>query len=695
MLERNVAAGDFSPRNRLATGGAQRPQERLQALPGGLLGRLAWYFNRLRCMTPGEIPLRAMRALVVRSERWGLRGAERCPPAHLDVPSDPWIHTPAGVDVRLYVAAAERIAAGRIDTFALRDIDLGSPPRWNRDPKTGIEAPLRFGLLLDYRDPKLVGDIKYVWEVNRHLHLVTLAQAYALTHDPRYFACMRQHLESWFSACPYRMGPNWSSALEAGLRLINWSAAWQLVGGAHADVFGDAEGARFRQCWLESVYQHALFIRAHFSFGSSANNHLVGEAAGLFIAAVTWPMWPAAHRWRAEAAAMLEHEALVQNAPDGVNREQAVSYQRFELDLLLLPLFAGRANGHAFSQAYAARIEKMIEFLVSIMDGRGHVPMFGDSDDAVVLDLAPQRAFCAYRSLLATGALLFRRGDLKRKAGALDDKTRWLLGPTADAAYRQLEQKHERVAPRRTFPVGGYYVLGCDFDTDAEIRLVVDAGPLGYGALAAHGHADALAFTLSVGGREFLIDPGTYAYHTHAAWRGYFRGTAAHNTVRVDGRDQSQSGGNFMWLRKATARCSVWRTEPERDVFAGWHDGYRRLPDPVIHRRQIVIDKRARRIVIEDRLQMSDPHDIEMFFHCSDACHVDRVQDGYAITRDGRTVVLKLPQLAGDHAQIFFGSEAPMLGWVSQRFDEKRPAPTIAWRARLANSRVLHCELLC
>jgi len=656
--------------------------------------QLGWYLNRLRCMTPAEILFRAMQALAVRAERRGLRGVERCPAADLAAVSRPWLHLPSSVDAPLYVAAADRIVAGRIDVFALQDVELGSPPRWNRDPKTGIDAPLQFGLMLDYRDARVVGNIKYLWEVNRHLHLVTLAQAYALTSDPQYVAVIRAHLESWFIACPHRMGPNWSSALEAALRLINWSAVWHLLGGTHARICADAEGAAFRRRWLESVYRHAHFIRAHFSLYSSANNHLIGEAAGLFIAALTWPVWPDSRRWRAEAAAILERETLLQNAPDGVNREQAVSYQQFELDLLLLPLLAGRANGHEFSAAYAARIEKMIEFLASIMDGRGHVPMFGDSDDGVVLKLAPQPDFCGYRSLLATGAVLFRRCDFKAKAGALDDKTRWLLGPAA-VAYRQLEHVWTRLPPKRVFPVGGYYILGCDFETDAEIRLVVDAGPLGYQTIAAHGHADALAFTLSVGGREFLIDPGTYAYHTDPAWRRYFRGTAAHNTVCVDGCDQSQSGGNFMWLHKTDAECSVCRIEPELDVFEGWHDGYRRLPDPVVHSRRIVLDKRSRRIVIEDTLQMSGQHDVEIFFHCSELCRVDRIFDGYAIARGNRTLLLKLPPLAGAQTQIHLGSEMPVSGWVARRFDEKRASPTIAWRARLAKNTVLCSELRC
>src|SRR6267142_132853 len=526
----------------------------------GVMERVLWRLNRLRCMTHAEIRHRALRAVEMQAERWGLLGSVIVPPPDLTQESRRWILATARVDAAPYLAAAERIAAGRFDVFALQDAALGSPPRWNCDPKTGVEAPLSFGKLLDYRNPRRVGDIKYLWELNRHLHIVTLAQAYALSGDARYFRVIRRHLESWFDDCPYRMGPNWSSALELGIRLINWSVAWQLLGGASSPLFQDGEGARFRRQWLDAVFQHAHVVQGHFSLYSSANNHLIGEAAGLFVAALTWPHWPQARAWLAEAKAILEREVLLQNAPDGVNREQAVSYQQFELDLLLLTLLAGKANRHWFSVAYEARFEAMLEYVASIMDRGGNVPMLGDADDGLVVNLAQGSNFCRYRSLLATGAILFGRDDFGFKAGALDDKTRWLIGKDADERFqRQKSAMRPQLPVRQAFPVGGYYVLGCDFETKNEIRLIADAGPLGYQTIAAHGHADALAFTLSVGGKEFLIDPGTYAYHTQGPWRRYFRGTAAHNTLRVDGMDQSQSGGNFIWLKKARAGCSLWR----------------------------------------------------------------------------------------------------------------------------------------
>jgi hypothetical protein len=653
-------------------------------------GGLLWYVNRLRCMAPEEVRYRFLRALAIRAERW--HG-----PAEVPVPdpvssSRPWIHA-AKVDAAPYVRAAERIVAGRFDIFALRDAALGSPPRWNRDPKTGIEAPLVFGKLLNYRNPRLVGDIKHLWELNRHHHLVTLAQACALTGDRRYFDVIRQHLESWFAECPHRMGANWSSALEVAIRLINWSVAWQLLHRGPSPVFSGAAGTRFKQRWLGSVYRHVEFVQGHFSLYSSANNHLIGEAAGMYVAAVTWPCWPQARAWLAQAKAILEEEAVLQNAPDGVNREQSTSYQRFEVDLLLHPLLAARANGHKFSAAYESRIESMLEYVASVMDVGGNVPTLGDSDDGMVVDLAPGTPN-RYRSQLATGAIVFRRGEFKAKAGELSDETRWLVGESAEPVFRQIDETRGQLPVRRAFPNGGYYVLGCEFETAREIRMVVDAGPLGYTSIAAHGHADALAFTLSLGGTEFFVDPGTYAYHTQAPWRGYFRGTSAHNTLRIDGEDQSKPGGNFMWLHKAEAGCSLWRPSAARDIFEGWQDGYLRLPDPVMHRRRITLDKLTRVLSIEDGLKMPGEHEVDLFFHCSERCAVEAIPGGYRISQGERSLVLKLPQVAGAATGVNRGALAPISGWISRRFDERQPSPTIFWRARLAGNSVLRSEIV-
>jgi hypothetical protein len=150
-----------------------------------------------------------------------------------------------------------------------------------------------------------------------------------------------------------------------------------------------------------------------------------------------------------------------------------------------------------------------------------------------------------------------------------------------------------------------------------------------------------------------------------------------------------------MWIRKARAGCSLWRTSTESDVFEGWHDGYAQLPDPVMHRRRITLEKRQRQIVIEDTLRMSKAHEIELLFHCSEQCRVDPVANGYRLSRPGRVVTLELPQAENATCSVYTGSTAPIFGWVSRRFDEKRPAPTIVWRARLSRDATLRSEIRC
>ena len=632
-------------------------------------------------MSPAELAYRLLRAVQARAER--SRAAREVPRPRLAASGNPWLHRQASVEAAAYLEAAGAIAEGWLDIYALRRVDMGSPPRWNRDAKSGIEAPATFGKLLDTGEPELVGDIKYLWLPNRHHHLVTLAQAYALTGKRAYLAAIEEQLDSWFIACPYGIGPNWASALEAAVRLVNWSAVWQL-----ADFSDD-----FKARWLSSIYEHCQFVRGWFTLHASAGHRLIGEAAGLFVAALTWPHWTQSRDWAATAKTILEREVLAQTSPDGASREQSVGVQLFILDLLQITLLAGKANGQWFSADYESRIEAMLDFLASLMDAGGNVPMFGDADDAPATRLSPAVDFSLARSLLATGAILFKRGDFKLKARSLDDRARWLLGAQADGQFAALDVENTRLPLRQAFPEGGYFVAGCAFDTPQEVRVVADAGPLGYRAAAAHGHADALSFTLSAGGREFLVDPGTYAFHTQAAWRRYFRGTAAHNALRIDALDQSVPGGRFRWTKKARAGCSLWLSSPEKDSFEGWHDGYMRLEDPVKHRRLIEFDKRSRRVLVEDTLEMEEEHDVELFFHVSERCRVDPVADGFIATQDGVSVRIILPVLEGAKARLCQGVLAPLCGWRSRSFDVRVPAPTVVWQGRLAGPARLRTEL--
>jgi len=636
---------------------------------------LKWRVARVRAMSSREIAFRVGRAVRARAERWGL-GLAKAP-----LPAGPagnaWLKSlPKQFETSRYTAAADRILSGAFHVFAMENAVLGFPPKWNTDPRTGTTAPLVFGKSLDYRNPRNVGDIKYLWEINRHLELVTLAQAWRLTHDSKYADGCKVLLDSWFEQAPYPFGVNWCSSLEHAIRLTNWSFAWHLLGSDASPLFQGAAGEAFRARWLTSIYQHCHFIAGHLSRHSSANNHLMGEATGLLIGGCTWPMWEQSAPWRVQAHTELEREATLQTFADGVNKEQAVWYHHAVADMMLVAGLVARANDLDFGPAYWQRLLSMFEYLASIMDVGGHVPQIGDADDGLLVRFDPSHEFDPYSSLLATGAVMFQRADLKRKARHFDEKSRWLLGDDAEITFSRLSTRLEEMTlpVRREFPQGGYFILGSDFETPQEVRIVADSGPLGYLSIAAHGHADALAFTLSAGGLPILIDPGTFAYHTERRWRDYFRGTSAHNTMRVDGEDQSVKAGNFLWLQHAEARVESFETLPDSGRLVATHDGYTRLSDPVKHRRRWMYDAARKRLLVTDEIECKGPHRLEWFWHFAPGCGVSVGANTLVAKREGVTLTMTWPAaLAG---RLVTASEHPPLGWYSSTLDRKQPAIT-------------------
>jgi hypothetical protein len=645
---------------------------------------LAWTLHRLSAMSTREIGYRVRQQVRAGFEQFGLHKSKPPTPRSRKTGHAWTAALPVDFDVGKYRRAADAILAGEFQVFAMRPAQLGFPPQWNRDPKTGRVVPLSFGKALNYRDEALVGDIKYLWEPSRHAELVTLAQAWRLTRDFKYAQGCRTLLDSWFEQCPWPLGVHWTSSLEHAVRLINWSFAWQLLGADQSPLFQDGEGRAFRARWLNSIYQHSQFIANHFSRFSSANNHLLGELTGLYIASLTWPMWARSERWRDAARREIEREAAQQNFKEGVNREQANWYHHEVADMLLLAGLVARANGQDFSTEYWQLVHAMVDYVASIMDSGGNVPNFGDADDAVLARLDPAADFDAYKSLLAAGALLFDSPGLKHKAGSLGDKARWLLGDDAARRFDELQASTAGLPIRRNFDEAGYYVLGDCWETPREVRIVADAGPLGYLSIAAHGHADALSFTLSAGGRELLIDPGTFAYHTQKQWRDYFRGTAAHNTIRIDGEDQSVSGGNFLWRTHANACVANFSDDGRTQRLVAEHDGYTRYPDAVRHRRELRFERLEAGIAtltVIDDLLCQGAHEVELCWHFSEHCEVTQGQSTLTARNGASQLTMQLP--ASTRVELRRGSESPPFGWISRSFDARTPSPSALARCAI------------
>jgi hypothetical protein len=323
-------------------------------------------------------------------------------------------------------------------------------------------------------------------------------------------------------------------------------------------------------------------------------------------------------------------------------------------------------------------LQRAYRFLRSMRDVGGNFPLVGDADDGAVLRLAPRDGGVRANTVMAVGDAIFG----EPVAGKPDDTVRWLL---ADANKWRRVQSREPSTDWQ-FPASGYYFFGARFGERDEVKGMVDCGSLGYLGIAAHGHADALAICLSIAGEECLVDSGTFAYGGAYHWRSYFRGTSAHNTVRVDGQDQSVSGGRFMWTRKANARVDKVPLSPAPFEFVGSHDGYQRLGDPVRHVRSVSYDDTLMQLIVRDDIVGKTHHEIEQFWHF--APHVQVRLDGGKIVASGKRFQLEMQFSPNDFddldLQLIRGQEDPPLGWYSRSYGAKEP--TTVLRARTSSS---------
>jgi len=646
---------------------------------------LNWYYRRIRGMSPGEIAWRMRSALMDAADgvRIPLGIVPRLPAGSplpketpgfrtTDLPVGAWARDPVSPDASVWAerlkGRAGELLGNRLTYFNLRNAFHGDPTDWHRDRDSGKSAPLRLSQRIDYRDFRVTGDCKMVWEPNRHHHLVVLGRAYRALGDTRFAEAVFRQIASWMDTNPFGYGMNWRSPLELGIRLINWVWALDLVRDREARPPGFDERIR------ESAWRHLREISRKYSRGSSANNHLIGEAAGVFIGSSYFQELPETRRWREESFGILSDEILRQTHDDGGTREQALGYHLFVLQFFLLAGIVGKEVGAGFPPAYWERVGKMLDFAGALAEG-GPLPMFGDCDDGYVLDLAGGGN--DVRELLSVGSALLGRPFSGNPPPGCGEAACWLPGIGArEPAERPGAPCDGSRLRSRSFPSTGIYLLqrGARGGEDA-VSVLFDCGELGLGAIAAHGHADALSFTMRVGGREVFVDPGTFDYFTYPEWRSYFRSTASHNTMEIDGTDQSEMLGPFLWGGRAHARCTRFDTNGEGGVVKGEHDGYAGLPSPARHIRTIRMDAGFREVEVVDEVRSGGAHTVRLSFHIAEDCiagmegaNTVRIEAGKSVVRLHIDPALSIRLLAG--------GENPGTGWVSRGYHRKSSSTT-------------------
>ena len=519
---------------------------------------------------------------------------------------------------------------------------------------------------------------------SRHQVLVRLAQAFALTRDERHAEACLAAIDAWLAISEQRG----ATRSETGFRLISWCWALVLLRDAHAVT-------PIRLATIaDSLYRQAagLIEQGH----SILATDVTVNALALFYVGTLFPNFLESSRWRDLAARVLIAECERQVHPDGVHFEQSSCFQGYAADAYLhFVLLAARA-GLDVPPLVSARLQRMVEFALATRMPDGSVPCIGDSDGGSLLPLA-QRSNADPRGRFAVAAALFGRADFAWAAEGASPEVAWLMGIDGVRRFDALRPAPPTSSPSRAFPSGGYAVMRTGWQRDAH-QMLVDIGPIGCPVSGAHGHADLLSLQCSVFGEPVIVDPGTHCYGD-SRWRDFFRSTAAHSTIVVDGVSQAEPAGSFGWRRQPRVRLREWHSTAEMDFLDAEHNGYAALPQPVNHRRRVILIKPVDHVqgkgvdsaqsgaywIVVDDLHGSGRHDIDLTFQFA-SLNVELAAHPWARAGASGGPCLWISPFPSAPAQpaVTCGAAAPIRGWISPEFTRLSPAPMLIYRFAVA-----------
>lgn len=549
---------------------------------------------------------------------------------------------PAIADAAAWTAKARRVLGGELPVFSNGWREAGFPPRWQRSLITQIDEPSRavhWSLLPDFA--LAGGDVKGYWESSRFDGLLILALGWLCSGDAGLRDGIARWLEDWCAANPANTGLQWKCGQETGLRLMHVLLV--------ADLLERWGGVKPAPALAEFVHQHAERIAPTMLYAvAQDNNHGTSEAAALFVAGLFLVRQgdaagaTAGRRYGALGRRWLEERIGRLVLPDGSFSQHSVNYHRLMLDTCALAETARRAQGKpAFSAHTTERLAAATRWLAALTDPRsGDAPNLGANDGArlFVLDASAYRDF---RPSVRWAAHLF----LDAAPDPADERLAWL---GLDAVGRG--DTGVRTRDTQVLADGGYARLGAN-GAWALLRLPrFRFRP---------SHADALHLDLWVGGVNCLRDAGSFSYNADDHWLRYFGGTASHNTVQFDGRDQMPRLSRFLfgdWLEAEELELD----EAGGTIRAAYRDG-----QGARHRRSVTLE--AGRCVVVD--EVSGFRDQAV------------LRWRIAPTEGGWTCADGVWRDA--HLRIAVRSSAPIArfecveGWESRHYDEKTPLPVL------------------
>jgi len=494
-------------------------------------------------------------------------------------------------DKRRIIKIADNSIRGDILCFSKWIGNYKDPVDWHYNPKRKVSWPKNIHWSKVLRFEKTCGDIKLSWEINRFPHLYYLVRAYVLTGNSDYVKEFSQQLKSWEESNPYDFGINWNSSQELAIRVLSWIYALYMMG--EEENFKEDDFQRL----LKLIYLHARHIEENISYAYYAvhNNHLIGEALGLYAIGTLFPFFRESKRWRDKGKRILEGSGcLNQFYEDGGYCQLSFNYQRLALHYYLWAMRIAAVNNDSFKEKILFIMDKSARFLYSFMNLENGQLLNWGANDGALLNPWTSCDYNDYRPLINALSYITRK---KRAfgSGPWDEELFWFFGKEAlESAIEPYDLKSQ------SFPITGLHILRKNGGHFITLRCgsIIDR----------FGQADQLHTDLLWNGLEIAIDGGSYLYNDELQYHKYFMGTKSHNTVIVDNKDQMFLYRRFKWLYWTKAKLLEFRDS----CLEGEHYGYNKLKGIITHKRKVEIIE-SYGYLIEDKLFQK-----ERFLHSYD-----------------------------------------------------------------------------
>ena len=426
--------------------------------------------------------------------------------------------------------------------------------KWNAGFQTDNHWPEEFSYSIKYKQRDDIGDARTNWELNRHFQFAVLAKNYFASSDAKYLKEFECLFDDWNNMNPFLWGISWTSVMEVAIRCSNWCYAYCFLVNTNAS-----------QVILDKlrvgIINMADYIARHYSRYSSANNHLIVEAYAIGQVGILCNHKP----WISLAVKILTRELVLQNYSDGINKELSLHYQSFYMEAMGLLMRLMTKNNIDIPRSWKTMLNKMCKYMSTCTGNQGEMVVFGDDDEGKILDLQGGLEHCPY--VLGLFSCLLDKKYIPQVKCC--ENLAWLF---SDAELNRAQKKELFIPKLSTcYTEGGNTILR---SRDGRILIGIDHAALGFGSIAAHGHADALSFQMFIDGYPLFIDPGTYIYHCDLKSRNAFRRTQNHNTVCIDGKDQSEMLGAFLWGKKAECKLLEFSIKNGETRISASHNGY-------------------------------------------------------------------------------------------------------------------------